>query len=157
MDMHRTSNRGTAVLLAVALATSLLAPAAEAGHRRPHRRGPVVIERHSDAGAVIGFLGGLVLGTVIANAQAPPSPVCERAGDPDYDYYDPWCRESFGTLDRYERHLDRHRHPRRAEVVDERSGRCVDTVRWYEGRWISDGEQARAADEDAPPYEEWDD
>ena len=149
MDMHRTMNRATVVLLAGALAATLLASVAEAGrrpHRRAHRHVPVVIERHSDAGAVFGFLGGLVLGTVIANAQAEAPP-------PVYDYHDPWCGLTFGSLARYEAHLDRHRHPRTAEVVDARSGRVVDTVRWCDGGWAGDGDDC-----DGPPRdEEWED
>jgi hypothetical protein len=178
MDMHRMTHRGAGVLLAAALATALLAPAAEAGRHGPYRHGhghgPVIIERHSDAGAVVGFLGGLVLGTIISNAQSAPPPVCERAAATDYEFYDPWCRTTFGSLDRYEDHLDRHRHPRTAEVVDVRSGRCVDTVRWSDGRWFAGDEQALIEDDrapvrddrapvghdrsgDTPPYEEWDD
>lgn len=156
MITHRTTYRATAVLLAAALATATLAPAAEAGrrpHRRAHRHVPVVIERHSDAGAVFGFLGGLVLGTVIANAQAEAAPpVCERAPVSAYDYYDPWCGLTFGSLAAYEVHLERHRHPRTAEVVDARSGRVVDTVRWCDGGWIGGGERC-----DAPRYEAWED
>ncbi len=162
MDMHRTLNRGTVVLLAVALATSLLAPTAEAGRRHRdrdgHWHGPVIIERHSDAGAVVGFLGGLVLGAVLSNSQPAPPPPC-TAG---YDYYDPYCRETFGSLARYEDHLARHHHPRTAEVVEACSGRCVDTVRWCDGRWIT-GDDRVLVDErgdergDEPPYEAWDD
>lgn len=166
MDLHPMMKRVTAVLLVAALATAMLAPAAEAGrrHRRVVRHG-AVIERHSEAGAVFGFLGGLVLGAVIANAQQP-QPACprERAyGYDDYAYYDPYCRETFGSLDRYGYHLDRHRHPRTAEVVDARSGRRLDTVRWYDGEWV--GQDGRGGPEpvvqerrgDAPEYEDWDD
>lgn len=166
--MHRMTHRGAGVLLAAALVTALLAPAADAGRRGPYRHGhghgPVIIERHSDAGAVVGFLGGLVLGTIISNAQSAPPPVCERAAATDYEFYDPWCRATFASLERYELHLDRHRHPRTAEVVELRSGRRVDTVRWYDGRWVAgdegaivDDDRAPAARDDAPRYEEWDD
>jgi hypothetical protein len=157
MDLHRTTYRATAVLLAGALATTLLAPAAEAGrrsHRRGHRPATVVVERRSDAGAVFGFLGGLVLGTVIANAQAEAAPpVCACARGTGYDYHDPWCGLTFGSLAGYEGHLDRHRHPRTAEVVDACTGRVVDTVRWCDGGWIGgDGDCAAA-----PRCEGWED
>lgn len=165
MDLHRMMNRGAGVLLIAALATALLAPEAEARrHRRVVRHGPVIVERHSDgAGAFFGFLGGLVLGSVIANAQPPaaPAPVCTRGYEDDYTYYDPYCRVTFGSLERYEGHLDRHRHPRTAEVVDGRSGRCVDTVRWHDGRWVAGDEGEIVEDDrghgDVPAYEEWDD
>jgi len=158
--MNRKMERATGVLLAVALATALLVPAAEAGRRGPHRRalrhGPVFVERHSDAGVVFGFLGGLVLGTVIANAQAPAG---GRAYGRGYAYYDPYCRETFASLEGYEVHLVRHRHPCTAEVVDVRGGRCLDTVHRRDGRWT--GGDAWALDDggrdDAPPYEEWED
>lgn len=161
--MHRMMTRATSIVLVAALATALSAPAAEAGrrHRRVVRHHPVIIERHSDAaGAVFGFLGGLVLGTVIANAQ--PAPVCERGYEPDYDYYDPYCRETYGSLDRYEDHLRRHRHPPTAEVVDARSGRQVDSVRWRDGRWVADDDydrddRAPVTYRETPAYEEWDD
>ncbi len=161
MDGHRIMNRGISALLVAALATSLLAPAAEAGRRRPHRHGPVIIERHSDAGALFGFLGGLVLGAVIADARTAPPPACARTYAGGYDYHDPYCRLTFTSLERYEDHLARHRHPRTAEVVDVRSGRCVDVVRWHDGGWVADGEGTVVEDgrsrADAPAYEEWDD
>ena len=145
--MNRKTNHTLGILLLVALVGATVAPAARAdrgrGHGgwsvhergprmvRPWRPGPVLIERHSDAGpALVGFLGGLVLGSMIAHVPpaAPPPPV--------YEYYDPFCRESFGSLEDYEAHLDRVDHPARIEVLDARSGRNLDTLRYRDGRWL---------------------
>jgi hypothetical protein len=151
MTMSRFVKRGVGVLLLVAAAAVSLAPVAQAGHghgrvryKGPGRvvygpgvvrvvdRRPVFIERHSDLGpAIAGFFGGLVLGSVLSNAQpAPPPP-------PVYDYYDPYCRERFPSLDLYDQHLDWHSHPRVIEVIEIHSGRCVDTYDWRDGRWSS--------------------
>ena len=81
------------------------------------------------------------------------APVCDRARGIAYDYHDPWCGLTFGSLTGYEDHLDRHRHPRTAEVVDPRTGRVVDTVRWCDGGWIGGDEDCAAA----PRYEDWED
>ena len=149
--MRRIVIRGLGVLLLATAAAVTLVPAAQAGHaygrvryKGPGRvlggpgivrvveRRPIFSERHSDVGpAFVGFLGGLVLGSVLSNAHpAPPPP-------PVYGYYDPYCREDFPSLESYERHLDWHRHPRLIEVVEVRSGRCVDTDEWRDGRWES--------------------
>ena len=159
MDLSQSRNRGLGVLLLVALAAAALAPAAEAGRGhgryqgigpvyqgprvvRVVHRGPYLIERHSEAGALAGFLGGLVLGSMISNARpAPPPP-------PAYEYYDPYCRERFLSLDAYGAHLCHHRHPRSIDVIEVHSGRCVDTYAWTDGRWCSR--------DDRPPYEDWD-
>ena len=87
----------------------------------------------SDVGpAFVGFLGGLVLGSVLSNAQpAPPPP-------PVYEYYDPYCRERFSSRDAYQRHLEWYDHPARIEVLEVHSGRCVDTYDWRDGRWRSE-------------------
>src|SRR5881628_549320 len=45
-----------------------------------------------------GFVGGLVIGSAIAHAAAPPPPVyCAPA--PVYTYYDPYCDRSYDSLD----------------------------------------------------------
>jgi len=149
--MHKSlkRNRGAAIVLLVALVAVALAPAAEAGHRRVRykgdgyyhrgsgvvrvvRRGPVFIERHSGAGpAIAGFIGGLVLGTVLSNAEPAPPPHA-------YGYYDPWCHERFVSLDAYGEHFCCHRHPRVIQVVELRSGRCVDEYGWRDGEWRSE-------------------
>jgi hypothetical protein len=157
MNTSSIGNRALAALLFVALASATLAPAALAdrshGRTRHGRaggpgvahvvhRGPYFIERHSDAGAIVGFLGGLVVGSILSSTPPPPPP------PPAYEYYDPFCRRNFITIEAYDQHLDYHRHPRSAEVIEVHSGRCVDTMDWRDGRWCSRDER--------PRYEEWD-
>ena len=156
MNTRSIGNRALAVLLLVALAGASLAPAALAAGRarykrgRPARpgvvrvvhRGPYDIRRHSDAGALVGFLGGLVVGSVLSNAR-PPAPL-----PPAYEYYDPYCHRHFATVGAYDEHLYYHRHPRSVEVIEVHGGRCVDSMDWRDGRWCSR--------DDHPSYEEWD-
>ncbi len=154
MNTRSIGNRALAVLLLAALASAALAPAAladrsrarykrgrPAGHGvvRVVHRGPYLIERHSDAEAIVGFIGGLVVGSVLSNARPLP---------PAYEYYDPYCHRHFVTVGAYDEHLYGHRHPRSVEVVEVRSGRCVDTLDWRDGHWCSR--------DDRPGYEEWD-
>jgi hypothetical protein len=160
MNTGSIRSRALGVLLLVALASAALAPAAAAdrGHGRYPRggpdgrgprvmrgvhRGPYFIERHSDAGAIVGFLGGLVVGSILSSTPPPPRPV--------YEYYDPYCRERFLTIEAYDDHLDDYRHPRTIEVIEVHSGRCVDTLDWRDGRWRSRDER-----DDHPRYEDWD-
>ena len=160
MNRKSVTNRALGALLLVALASASLAPAALAdrdhvrykrggpdfrgrGVMRVVPRGPYFIERHSDTGAIVGFLGGLVLGSMLSSAPPPPPP-------PVYEYYDPYCRERFDTLEAYDEHLYDHRHPRRAEVLEVHSGRCVDTLDWRDGRWHSRDDQ----DRDDPAWNE---
>lgn len=123
-----------AVMLIAAMATSALAPLAEASHRQVRRvRGPVVerrvvvrsvaprvvryhrhapyarytVWRSPHGPAIAGFLGGLFLGATLAHA-AP-------AG---YAYWDPYCHESFVSLDLYYSHSLRHRHDHQVYVVE---------------------------------------
>ncbi len=147
--MNRIVKRGFVTALLVCLATATLASAAQAdrGHRRGSDRGffhgprvvrtwgrgPVIIERHSEAGpAIAGFLGGLVLGAVLSNAQpAPPPP-------PAFVYYDPYCHERFASLAAYEAHLRYQDHPWVIDVLDARDGRYLDTYVWQDGHWGPD-------------------
>jgi len=159
--MNRTVNRGVRVLLLVTLAVASLAPAALADHSRGHSRDrggafgyrgprvgyarhfqPVFIERRSAVGpAFVGFLGGLVLGSALSNAQpAPPPP-------PVYEYYDPYCHERFASLEAYDEHLAYHSHPWVIDVLETRSRQCVDTYVWEDGGWRSG--QDREGDEGA--------
>ncbi len=155
MNRNSIRNRALSTLLLVALASASLAPAALAdrGHGRTKRgpadapgvvrmvhRGPH-FERHSDAGAIVGFLGGLVVGSILSSTSPPPPP------PPAYEYYDPYCQRDFVTIEAYDQHLGYHRHPRSVEVIEARGGRCVDTMDWRDGRWCSRNEH--------PPYEEW--
>jgi len=152
--MNKVSNPGrwtVGILLAV-LALGSLAPAAEAGHGNgnghsryrgdggyvragyPVRR--VVIERHSDSvgPALIGFIGGLVVGSAIHS-----HPVYASAPPPECDYYDSYCDERFSSLGAYENHLRYHHHPRVVLVVNISNGRCIGERSWQSGRWIDDG------------------
>jgi hypothetical protein len=153
MNTSSIGNRALAALLLVALASASLAPAALAdrGHGRTKRgrtggpgvvcvahRGPYFVERHPDAGAIVGFLGGLMVGSILSSTPPPP---------PRYEYYDPYCQRDFVTVGTYERHLRYHRHLRAVEVIEVHSGRCVDTMDWRDGRWCSRN--------DHPRYEEW--
>jgi hypothetical protein len=130
----------TGVLLA-AFVMAALAPAADAGHRRRykgwdpgcntrvitryHSPGSVYIVRRSSAGpAIAGFLGGLFLGATLAHA-APDG----------YVYHDPYCGESFVTLEVYRSHLRHHHHPRIVRVLERDSGTCVHTYRYADGDW----------------------
>jgi hypothetical protein len=150
MNTNSTGNRALAALLLVALASASLAPAALAdrGHGRTWRgradgpgvvrvayRGPCLVERHSDAGAIAGFLGGLVVGSILSSAPPPPPPA--------YEYYDPYCHRDFVTVELYGRHLGHHGHPRSVEVIEVHGGRCVDTMDWRDGRWCSRNERPR--------------
>ena len=155
MNTSSIGNRALAPLLLIALASASLAPAALAdrGHGRARRgpadcpqvvcvvhRGPYFMERRSDAGAIVGFLGGLVVGSFLSSPPPPPPPA--------YEYYDPYCHRHFVTVGEYDRHLCHHRHPRSVEVIEVHSGRCVGTMDWRDGRWCSR--------DDRPRYEEWD-
>ena len=154
MNTNSIGNRALAALLLAALASASLAPSALAdrGHGRTRRgrtdgpgvvrvvhRGPHFIERHSDAGAIAGFLGGLVVGSILSSTPPPP---------PAYVYFDPYCHRNFVTIGTYDEHLCYHRHPRSIEVIEVHSGRCVDAMDWRDGRWCSR--------DDRPRYEEWD-
>lgn len=156
MNTNSTGNRALAALLLVTLASASLAPAALADRGRDHdrrgrwdhrgtvrvvRRGPYFVERHSDAGAIVGFLGGLVVGSILSNATPPPPP------PPAYEYFDPYCHRTFVTFEAYDQHLGYHRHPRSVEVVEVHSGRCVDTLEWRDGRWCGRN--------DRPCREDW--
>ena len=156
MNTSSIGNRALAALLLVALTSAALAPAAladrghggtkrgrTAGHgvTRVVHRGPYFIERHSDAGAIVGFLGGLMVGSILSSTPPPPPQ------PPAYAYYDPYCQRDFATFGAYDRHVRYHRHPRSVEVIEVHSGRCVDTMEWRDGRWCSRDER--------PRYEEW--
>jgi hypothetical protein len=152
MNTGSIGNRALAALLLVALAGASLAPAAlaDSSHRRARHghaagpgvrhmvyRGPHSIERHSEAGAIAGFLGGLVVGSILSSTPPPPPP------PPVYEYYDPFCRRNFITVGAYDQHLGYHRHPRSVEIIERHSGRCVDTMDWRDGRWCSRNERPR--------------
>jgi len=127
LSNHR---RWLAGLLFAVMATTLVAPLAEAGHRKWRRyRGPTYETRvvrevyrsghghahhgtytvwRSNAGpAIAGFVGGLFLGATLAHA-AP-------AG---YVYWDSYCHRSFASLDAYDSHSGRYHHTRTVRVIE---------------------------------------
>ncbi len=147
----RTPKRWITGLVLAAMAVATVSPAAQAGHGRWRRYKdvpgycpapvvrhvvysprPVYVRRHSDAAPLFaGLIGGLVIGTAIANASRPV------AVHTSYSYYDPYCGDSFATLGLYRSHLYRHHHPRVVRVIEVDSGACVDTYRWHDGDWRS--------------------
>ena len=153
MRLDPRTTRGTlAALVALATVASLVGPAsADRGGRRYKNvpwGGPRVVSaypvsrvvytrRSSDAGpALAGFIGGLVLGSVISHAQeahayAYAPPPCDNG--PDYFYYDPYCRRSYASLDDYACH--RWHHPGVVQVIEIRSDRCVGERAWDGERW----------------------
>ncbi len=145
MNLNPMKMRAVSILLAVALAVVTLAPVAQADRGHVRYRGSehrtVVIERHSSAvgPALFGFIGGLVLGSVITSAsQQYARPVAA-----DYEYYDPYCDRYFASFRDYDRHLDRYDHPRRLMVMA-RDGRCVVRYEDEGSRWMRvDGRYGR--------------
>ena len=140
----------TRVALA-AFAMAALSPAAQAGHgSRRYKGAPaycppppvrhvhyapqrvVYLERHSDAAPLFaGLIGGLVIGSALAHAS-------DRAPEPAYYYWDPWCHERFTSLAIYRSHFHRHHHPRVVRVISVQTGACVDAYHWHDGDWRSE-------------------
>ena len=168
--------RGTLVVLGVAMAAASFSSPAAADHGRRYKGGggyqggygggyggtrvvrPVVIvrrpsyaygSRRSSAGpALAGFVGGLILGNVLAHAAPPPQACYPRVADtPDY-YYDPYCHESFSSLDAYGEHLNHCDHPGLVRVIDGNTGRCVGEREWRDGRWCDGGDDRGYDDRD---------
>jgi len=141
--------RWMAGLMLAALAVTMVAPAAEAGHGTKKYRGRssrvvqrtvyrpayrpvqriVHVHRSDDGAAFVGFVGGLVLGAVLSSAAQA------HADEPRYDYYDPYCGEHFGTLEVYHSHFRTHYHPQVVRVIEVRNGDCVETLRYGGGEW----------------------
>ena len=135
----------TAMILA-AFATTAVSPSAEAAHRRykgadtyspppaSHGYAPrrvVYIERHSDAAPLFaGLIGGLVLGSVLAQSSAPAHAVA-----PAYYYWDPYGQVRYEALPAYDSRYCYHEHPRVLRVISAETGACVGTYHWYHGDW----------------------
>ena len=134
-----------ALVAAIVLAT--VAPAAQADRRhrrykgsyhtrvvtRPHASGSVYIVRRSSVGpAIAGFLGATL-------AHAAPD---------GYLYHDPYCDESFVSLEIYRTHLHRHHHPRVVRVLERDSGDCVRTYHYSNGDWRDGDWDGRDWDDD---------
>ena len=169
----------TAGLLLTALAIGALAPVAQADHGRgnghyryrrtvtyappfvragyPTRR--VIVEHRSGGGAgpvLAGFIGGLVLGSAIQS-----HPVYAAPPPPSYYYYDPYERVRYSSLDECDRDVRWHHHPRVVQVIEIRSGECVDSYSWQNGRWCDDRDGGRGysqgRDDDRDRYYQNDD
>lgn len=104
----------------------------------------IQVRRSSDAlPALAGFIGGLVVGATLAVASERDVAYSEsqynRRNEPDYGYYDPYCRESYGSLSSCSSHMRGCDHPRVVQVIDRSSGECVDTYRWQRNAgWVND-------------------
>lgn len=137
--------RVAATLMLGVIAAALIAPAAEAGHGYGHRRwksGPREVRyvqpapvphyayrhHHSDAAPLFaGLVGGLILGSVLSNSQP-----AVHAG---YSYWDPYCDESFGSLEIYRSHVRHCSHPRVVRVIEVSNGRHVRDLCWRDDAW----------------------
>jgi hypothetical protein len=170
MGLDLRLSRGISIVLGAAVAAASLADPALADHGRrykgvggSHDGGPRVVQRvyaspgrgyayvssgSYGAPVLAGLIGGLVIGSVIAQAAAPPPPAYCPPAVPDDYYYDPYCHERFWSLDAYEAHLDRHDHPAWVQVIDGGSGRCVGERYWHDGRWRERGERDGGDDDD---------
>jgi hypothetical protein len=139
-------SRGFVALMAIVMIAGSVSPADAGGWKnRKHRRhekvvvyrpAPVVVHRHSHNGdALAGFIGGVVVGTVLAStAHAEPAP--------SHYYYDPYCGTRYSSFDVSRAHFAHCSHPQVIQVVEYGSGRCVDTYRWHHGHW-HDGDCCR--------------
>lgn len=143
MTLSNRHTRWMAGALLAAIVLAMLAQAAQADDRRGrrykgrvascetrvitryHSPGSVYVVRRSSAGpAIAGFLGGLFLGATLAHA-APDG----------FIYQDPYCDESFVSLEIYRAHLRHHHHPRVVRVIARDSGDCIHTWQYRDGNW----------------------
>jgi len=159
MKRMMQTRRAVATLMLGVVATMLVAPVAEAGHGRGHRRykrvavvrevryaapscpTPVYYQRrHSDAGPILaGIVGGLVLGAALSNAQP--------AVHASYSYWDPYCEDSYTSLTSYRTHSRHCSHPQVVRVVEVRSGDPVRDLCWQNDAWREyDGDWDRRGD-----------
>lgn len=53
-----------------------------------------------------------------------------------YYYYDPYCDESFASLDLYLGHFHHHHHPRVIEVIAIDGGYPISSYCWDDGDWV---------------------
>ena len=155
-------HRGLAATLMLGvMAATLIAPAAEAGHGRGNSRrwksGPpsgydvrysapaypapraYYGRQHSDAVPLFaGLVGGLVLGAALSHSQS--------AVHANYSYWDPYCEESYSSLESYQSHVRGCHHPRVARVIEISSGDCVRVSAWRDNAWRVCGGDGRYGD-----------
>ena len=153
------SSRWTAGLLAATLALVTLVPAAQADRGgswvRYKRGGPdrgarvvrnecaperVYVQRSSSVGpALVGFIGGLVVGSAIHSHPVYASTTV------DYNYWDPYCHRSYSSRDAYYDHCRYAHHPRLVRVIEVDSGDCVRSEEYCDGRWCERAPNFRAS------------
>jgi len=123
---HRGWLTGVGLAALVAVTTAPLAEAGrDHGRKFKHRGGKVVrhvhesprVVRHYHSGgsgagpAIAGFVGGLILGTVLSeHAEAR---VAVR-----YTYWDPYCGRPYPSMDAYHAHCRVHSHGYRVRTVE---------------------------------------
>jgi hypothetical protein len=144
MNTNR-NRRNTAAALAlssIAMLSIASAASADSGPWIRYKQGQgapvqtqsrVIVHENSAVPALAGFIGGLVIGSAIHShpvyvAAAQPCPVA-------YSYFDPYCGQSFVSLDAYADYWRGYDHPMMVRVVDMRSGQYVNTLRFCEGGW----------------------
>jgi hypothetical protein len=147
MKLLLGNRRLAATLMLGVIAASVLAPAAEAGHYRRYKPGPpqgyvvrrvatvypthrvTYVRSHSDAAPLFaGLVGGLILGAALSSRAQP---VVQTS----YSYWDPYCDESFASLEIYRSHVRHYHHPRVVRVIEIGSGRCVRDMCWRDDQW----------------------
>jgi len=129
---QRTVRVGTALgLLSTSLTT--MASASQVRYRDYGAHEVRIVRRapsHSNTGAILGgFVGGLVLGAVLGSAS-------QAHAQAQYVYEDPYTNDRYPSYDAYLDQCRYESHPQIVRVIDQRSGQCVRTCRYDEGRWV---------------------
>jgi hypothetical protein len=70
---------------------------------------------------------GFTLGSVMA-----PAPL------DGFGYYDPYCNQSYDSLDGYYEHCEDAHHPAAIEVIDEQKHQPVAIAGYHDGQWLVD-------------------
>lgn len=105
-------------------------------HRHYSRDRVVYRDRGSDLGpALVGFVGGLIVGSAVSNHGHA------HAGA-RYAYYDPYCERSYATLHAGVGHFRGCDHPRVIRQVEVRTKRVVKTYHYENSGWSSCGHDA---------------
>lgn len=140
MQKWMRNRRVVGTLMLGVMAAALVAPAAQAGSRRTGSfagyrvssepvRSQVSYRNHSSgAGPLIaGLIGGIVIGSIISNSSSHASV------ETGYSYYDPYCEESYGSLDSYRSHIRGCDHPYVCRVMQR--DQYVQDVCWQNNNW----------------------